>query len=266
MKRGQSMESNTNPLLAKIKLPGRTFELPSRGALYTNGELAEVGGEIHVHPLSALSEISIKNPDLLFNGKAINDVLKECIPSIKKPTELYSRDIDAIMYFLRLVTYGPSFELTVKHNCEEAKDHSYVVDLETIIQGMKMLDPTTLETLHTITLPNAQVVKIQPVKFKDMVTLFQMNANKKEFTEDDVKKNIIFNLSIVISSVDGITDRKQIEEWVALLTTPYQNLITDTIDKTNAWGPERIVKLTCKDCKQEMPVELPINPIAFFTE
>ena len=30
---------NVNPLMQKIKLPGRTFQLPSRGALYANGEI-----------------------------------------------------------------------------------------------------------------------------------------------------------------------------------------------------------------------------------
>ena len=65
------MSDTVNPLLQGIKLPGRTFQLPSRGALY-NDELdgTIVGGEVHVHPMTALTEINLKNPDLLFNGKA----------------------------------------------------------------------------------------------------------------------------------------------------------------------------------------------------
>lgn len=254
-----------NPLLAKIKLPGRTFQLPSRGALYHNGELSGTEGEVHVHPMSALAEISLKNPDLLFNGKALNQVFAECVPEIKKPTELYGRDIDALMYFLRLVTYGPNFEIKVKHDCEEAKDHSYNVNLEEQIQNIQFLDPTTVTEFQT-TLPNGQVVKVHPVKFDHMIKLFQMNTGKQEFTSEDIKKNVVFNLTSLIESVDNVTDRAFIEEWVSSITTPYQNRITEAIEKTNSWGPQQTVTLKCKDCGKDMPVELPLNPISFFTE
>ena len=258
--------TNQNPLLAKIKLPGRTFQLPSRGALYKNGELSSQEGEIHVHPMSALAEISLKNPDLLFNGKALNQVFAECIPEIKKPTELYGRDIDAIMYYLRLVTYGPNFEIKVKHDCEGAKDHAYSVNLEEQIQNIRFLDPTVAVDKFQATLPNGQVVKVHPVKFDHMIKLFQMNAGKQEFTADDIKKNVVYNLTNLIESVDGITNRDQIEEWVSSITTPYQNRITEAIEQTNEWGPEQTINITCKDCSKEIPVELPLNPISFFTE
>ncbi|WP_407306665.1 hypothetical protein [Acinetobacter sp.] len=277
--------ASTNPLLAKIKLPGRTFQLPSRGVLYHNGEVAGSEGEIHVHPMSALAEISLKNPDLLFNGKALNQVFKECIPEIKNPTQLYGRDIDAIMYYLRLVTYGPEFEIRVKHDCEESKqrqengefltdkegnlvykEHSYIVNIEELVQKIRFLDPTVAEADFQCTLPNGQVVKVHPVKFDHMIKLFQMNTGKKEFTSDDIKKNVVFNLVNLIESVDDITDKKLIEEWVSSITTPYQNRITDAIEKTNEWGPDQTVTLTCKDCRKEMPVDLPLNPISFFTE
>jgi hypothetical protein len=255
-----------NPLMARIKLPGRTFQLPSLGALYTNGELSSAEGEVHVHPLSALSEINLKNPDLLFNGKAIEAVFAECIPEIKKPTELYGRDIDAIMYFLRLVTYGPQFVVNVKHTCAEAKDHSYTIDIESMVMNMKKLDPTVAERDYTCTLPNGQVVRVHPVKFEHMIKLFQMNLGKTELSPDDQKANLIFNLVNLIDSVDGITDKGMIEEWVRATSTPYHNRISEAIEKTNEWGPEQTTTLKCKDCGEEMLIELPLNPISFFAE
>ena len=57
--------TSTNPLLSKVKLPGRVFQLPSLGAFYQNGELdpAVKDGELHIHPMTALTEINLKNPD-----------------------------------------------------------------------------------------------------------------------------------------------------------------------------------------------------------
>lgn len=260
------MEAQVNPLMGKIKLPGRTFQLPSRGALYKNGELSSQEGEIHVHPLSALAEINLKNPDMLFNGKAIEAVFAECIPEIKKATELYGRDIDAIMYFLRLVTYGPEFVVNVKHTCEHAKEHSYTVNIEKMVHEMKQLDATVAEEQFTATMPNGQIVHVHPVKFDHMIKLFQMNLGKTEYSSDDTKKNLVFNLTSVIDSVDGITDKGHIEEWIKALSTPYHNRITEAIERTNEWGPAQTTTLKCRDCGEEMPIELPLNPISFFTE
>lgn len=256
-------ENTANPLLQKLKLPGRVFQLPSRGALYKNGELDSPEGEVHVHPMSALTEINLKNPDQLFNGKALTEVCAECVPEVKRPTELFGRDVDALMFFLRLVTYGPKFEVNVKHTCEDAKNHSYTVDIERMVAEMKPLDPTEK---FEITIQTGQKVLLHPVKFEHMIKLFQMNAGKKELTPDDVKKNIIFNLVSLIESVDGISDRALIEEWAKGLTAPMQNRITDVIEKMNDWGPSNTTKLKCKDCGTEMDVELPLNPISFFTE
>ena len=257
------MENAHNPLLQKLKLPGRVFQLPSRGALYKNGEISSPEGEVHVHPMSALTEINLKNPDQLFNGKALEEVCRECVPDVKKPNELFGRDVDALMFFLRLVTYGPHFEVTVKHNCKDAKNHSYVVDIERMVQEMRQLDPTIK---YEVVLQNGQTVILHPVKFEHMIKLYQMNSGKKELTPDDVKTNIIFNLVSLIESVDGITDRKLIEEWARSLTTPQQNRITDLIETMNEWGPNQTTKLKCRDCGEEMVVELPLNPISFFTE
>lgn len=262
------METHTqpiNPLLVNIKLPGRTFQLPSRGALYKNGELSSAEGEVHVHAMSALTEISLKNPDLLFNGKAIEEVVAECVPDIKKPLDLMARDIDALMFYLRLVTYGPIFEINVKHTCENAKQHSYTVDIEKMVMEMKQLDPTAAASFST-TLQNGQVVHCRPVAFSHMIKLYQMNTGKEELSADEMKENITFNMVNLIESVDGITDKKLIEAWVKALTSPMQNRITEVIEKMNDWGPAQSVPIKCKDCGAEMDVELPLNPISFFTE
>lgn len=258
--------SQKNPLLEKLKLPGRIFPLPSKGALYKNGEIAREDGELHVRALSALAEINLKNPDLLFNGEALQEVFAECVPDVKDVKQLYGRDIDAIMFFLRLVTYGPSYEINVKHNCEHAKDHSYLVNIEEIVMNMKQLDPTTIDADRTVVLDNGQTVILHPVKFEHMIKLFQMNAGKTEFSNDDIKRNIVYNLVNLIESVDGITDKDMITEWVSAISTVQQNKLNDALEKINDWGPASTATLKCRDCGQEMVAELPLNPINFFTE
>lgn len=260
--------SDQNPLLAALKLPGRIFQLPSKGIFYKDGELAEgvKNGEIHIHAMSALDEITMKNPDQLFSGAAIESVVKNCVPDIKKPTALLAKDVDALTLFLRTVTYGPSYEFIAQHNCPGGKEHSYFADVDTIITKMKMLDETIVDDMYKVTLPNGQVVKLRPNKYHQVIELIKNNQNKKELTADDQKKNLMAMLLGVIEKVDNVSDASLIEEWITALPAVMANRIGDKVENLNDWGSD--LKWTCKclDCGNDFDVEIPINAVSFFTE
>ena len=255
-----------NPLLARVKIPGRIFQLPSGGLFYKNGELAETveNGEVHVYPMTALDEITMKNPDMLFSGKAISIVFRHCIPDIKKPEELYAKDIDALMIFLRAVTYGPQYEIEAVHDCDDAKGHSYVVDVEGLINNMKYLDQETSDRVYTTVLENGQVVKMQPIRYKHVLQLLKMNENKQTLTVEDQEKNLITNLLNVIESVDGYTEKKMITEWIRAINPRMMNQLAEAIDDSQVWGPVTLKTVKCKDCGEDFDLEIPINPISFF--
>jgi hypothetical protein len=262
------MSDHKNPLIEGLKLPGRIFQLPSRGIFYHNGELADDvrDGEIHVTAMSALDEINMKNPDQLFSGQAVNSVFSQCVRGVKKPSELLSKDVDAIMLFLRAVTYGSSYEFIAKHTCESAKDHSYVADIDKIINAMKMVDPTVVDSLYTIHLSNGQVVKLRPNKYQQVLDLIKANESKKEITVLDQQNNMIMMLLGVIESVNDIKDPALITEWIKVVPSPMINRIAEKIENVNEWGSSLKWTCTCKDCNQKYEVELPINPSIFFTE
>lgn len=262
------MTEHVNPLLAKAKLPGRIFQLPSRGIFYKNGELDETvkNGEIHVQPLSAMDEIIMKNPDQLFSGMAVSQVFATCVRGVQKPTELLAKDVDAIMLFLRTVTYGPNFEYTVKHECKDAKDHSYIANIDQMISELSMIDPTTIDAVYQVTLQNGQVVKLRPNRYSQMIELIKHNQGKTELTVEDQKYNFRSMLSGMVESVDGITDPKLIGEWVDQLQATFVSRLTDKLEEVNGWGPTMKWKTKCADCGTVFDVELPINPVSFFTE
>ncbi len=257
-----------NPLLSGgMKIPGKTFTLPSRGLFYHNGELAPsvINGEIHIHPLSGFTELSLKNPDLLFNGKAIIRVFNECIPEIKKPLELAAKDVDALLFFLRMVTYGSEFRIEVKHTCENAKAHGYSVNLEHVMASMKTIDPTMAEEYQAPVEVRGLKVFTRPIRFTDVVNLFHETGTKKEFSDQDLERIAKLNILSMIDRVENIADQKMIMEWLETLSTPELSQISDAATDKNSWGIDSIVKLKCRDCGEPMDVELPLNPINFFT-
>jgi hypothetical protein len=262
------MSEAVNPLLEGIKLPGRTFQLPSRGLFYHNGELAHnvKDGEVHVKAMSALDEITMKNADSLFSGEAVNVVFKSCIKGIEKPAELLSKDVDALMIFLRTVTYGPSYDFIARHACPDAKETEFKADLEGLIQRMKVIDPTMVDQNYTLKLSNGQVIKLRPNRYQQVLDLIKANENKKEITVEDQKNNLVMMLAGVIESVNEITDEKQIVEWLRAIPSPFVNRIAERLEKVNDWGSNLQVPCTCKECGQEFQSEIPINPVSFFTE
>ena len=259
-------ETIVNPLLAPLQLPGEIYQLPSRGLLYTNGEIdpSATDAEIHVHAMTAFDEITMKNPSMLFSGKALTQVLRTTIPEILKPEELYSKDVDAIMIFLRLVTYGPEYELSINHGCENATDHNYMVNLQDTLNKIQYLDPTLFDTEYKVKLDNGQTVLLQPVKYKHVIELLRDNEKKKELSVEDLQNNLRKSMLNIIKSVDGIEDRKMINEWITQLPAKSVNRIANQIDKTNDWGPKLDHTVICKDCGKEMEIDIPINPISFF--
>lgn len=257
-----------NPLLGDLKLPGRIFQLPSRGLFYKNGELADTvsDAEIHVHPLSAMDEIILKNADQLFSGEAVKTVYPRCMTGVAQPGHLLAKDVDALMLFLRVVTYGPGYEFVAKHNCAEAKDHSYIADVEQMIGTMQSIDPTTLEEKFTVTLQNGQIVKLRPYMYQDSIDMVKRNIGKTALTVEDMQRNLKDGVCGMVLSVNGTTDRNFIAEWVEQLPAQFLNRLAEKMQVLEEWGPNLVWTAQCKDCGEEFKVEIPINPVTFFTE
>ena len=164
------------------------------------------------------------------------------------------------------MTYGSEYRIEVKHDCADAKNHSYTVDLEQLNMSMRQLDPTLVETKRVVTMQNGQKVFTRPMRFADIVALFHTSEGKKELKAEDIKELAVTNLKCMIERVDNVTEPKFIEQWIRTLTTPQINRITEAAAALNDWGPDQVVTIKCKDCGEDMRVELPMNPVSFFTE
>lgn len=264
----------TNPLLAKIKLPGRIFQLPSKGVFYQPGVLAEhvKNGEIQVMPLSAMAELKLRAPDLLFSGRVIREICSECIPDILQPEKLLSKDIDAIFCFLRIVTYGSSMSIRSTHLCAKGTVHDYMVDVENIVMNPNNAAIDHKGILYALELSNGQQLKLKPVTFSDMIdiTIMQQELAKSMANSGIPDQKLIQNVMVrdvmsVIESVDGISQRDLIEEWVRLLKRSLLDEILDRSTQINQWGFNLTVKLKCRDCGEEYDHSLELDPINFFS-
>ena len=265
---------SSNPLLTKIKLPGRIFQLPSKGIFYKQGVLADEvkNGEIQVKPLSALAEMKLRSVDLLYSGRALQEICDECIPDIKITESIVSKDIDAIFCFLRIVTYGSEMSVRSVHDCQNSKQHEYIVNVEQIIMdpNNKILDHA--DSIYNITLSNGQKVKLKPVTFQDSIDIVHLQQELEKHMSTSGKPDMkimeatmVRDIMSVISEVDGISDRYQIEEWARNLQKKFYNEIIEQSKICNGWGFNLNTKLRCKDCGKEYNHNLELDPINFFS-
>lgn len=258
-----------NPLLEKLRIPGATYRLPSQGIFYDNGELDETvkKGEVEVYPMTAMEEIILATPDKLLSGKAIVEVFARCIPQIKKPDQLLTKDVDYLMVCLRAVSFGDFMDVSYTHNCENAKEHSYSVDLQRMIRETKAIDPTTVKEEYQTQLPNGQTVTLKPLTYGNVVELYQTTAMMKEdeLLQHEAEEIVISTLVNVIRRVDDVDDKQMIREWVTKIPLGWKKQLESAAQQVSQWGVEFISHHKCRDCGQQMAIPVTANPVSFFT-
>jgi hypothetical protein len=156
------MAINDNPLRQYFRRPAIYLKLPSGGKFYEPGVINQTDtGELPVYPMTAIDEITAKTPDALFNGQAIVEILKSCIPDIKDPWKLNNVDLDACLIAVKSAANGNEMDLqTICPKCDT--DSKYGVNLVGILSTLKAGDYD--EELAV----NDLLIKFKPLIFKEM--------------------------------------------------------------------------------------------------
>jgi len=257
-----------NPLLEKIKIPGESFKLPSSGVFYKDGELAShiKNGEIHIYPMTTIDEIVIKSPDKLMNGDAIKEVFSRCVPDIMKPGQLFTQDIDFILACLRKVSFGSEISMSYTHSCEDAKEHSYSILIDDFLKRTTSVDNIVFNNSFELKLDNGQVVKLSPLRYDEFIEQSRAQLNKDNMaTAESLRDHIVKTTSDVINSVDNINDKTMIREWLTALPVLYLKQIFKGLEQCSKWGVIFEETVKCKDCQEEIIMQLPLNPLSFFS-
>ena len=140
-------ENNPNPLAKHFRQPSIYIKLPSEGAFYDDSVvIMPHNNELAVYPMTALDEISYRTADALFNGAAVANVIKSCIPAFKDPWKVSTADLDTILISIRIASYGHEMEFTSTcPKCEESND--FGIDLREIMDQVKFADYSTPVTI-----------------------------------------------------------------------------------------------------------------------
>lgn len=203
---------DNNPLRQYFRRPAVYLKLPSNGVSYSPDvvDMPETG-ELPVYPMTAVDEITARTPDALFNGVAVVELVKSCIPNIKDPWKITSDDLDAILISIRAASGNDTIDLeSTCPSCSEIEN--YGINLIGVLSQFKPSnydEPLELGDLK---------VKLQPLIYREM--------NKAAMAQFEISRAFI-NLSSV---EDDEVREKETREALEKITYLTMELLTESIE------------------------------------
>jgi hypothetical protein len=206
------MSIENNPLKQYFRRPSIYLKLPSGGLGYEFGviDMPETK-ELPVYPMTAIDEITSKTPDALYNGSAVTDIIKSCVPAIKEPWKITTVDLDAILVAIRIATNGS--EMDMETTCPSCSEESkYGVNLSIVLNSFKAGDYESGLTLNDL-----------KIKFKPL--------NYKSLSQSSVRQ---FEIQKAIMSIDRMEDGPDREaksmDLLKVITDSTLDVLVNTID------------------------------------
>jgi hypothetical protein len=274
---------NANPLKQYFRRPEIYLKLPSGGKFYPADSIdLPDNQELPVYPMTAIDEITSKTPDALFNGSAVADIIKSCVPAIKDPWSMPSMDLDAILLAIRSATNGN--ELEINSTCPSCTEESkYGINLASLLGTIKSDDydnPLVIGELQ---------IKFKPLTYKEAnagnMSQFLMQRQVREFQlvtdEDEEARNkksselmkVIqkLNIDLIANTVESISvgdekvnNREHLHEFIEKCDRNAFEKIRTHVTNIRQSSTIQPQKLRCVSCSHEYTQELALNITDFF--
>jgi hypothetical protein len=275
------MTIQNNPLKQYFRRPAIYLKLPSGGKMYAPGVVSiPESGELAVYPMTAIDEISSKTPDALYNGTAMADIIKSCIPDIKDPWSINSIDLDAVLIAIKSAAGGDDMSIGSQcPSCTEISD--YAVNLVGILSQLKSADYEKELTINDLS------IKFRPLSYKEMneAGTGQMEAQRifmvlekeeneavrAEKTQDalrfitDVTMRILSQTITHIRTPDAFVEEKEyILDFLKNCDRETYIAIRDYNANLKAQTEIKPLRIKCVHCQHEYEQPFTLNTSDFF--
>jgi hypothetical protein len=211
------MSLENNPLKQYFRRPAIYLKLPSLGKMYTPDVVdLPLNGELPVYPMTAIDEITARTPDALFNGSAMVDIIRSCVPNIKNPWAINSVDLDAILIAIRAAAGGS--ELTITSECPSCKEIAdYALNLISVLSQLKSGEYEKELTIDEL------IIKFKPLTYKEMTeaNIGQIEL-QKTFNLLEIEEDVTVKTAKIQESLKYITEitMQVLSKTIAYIKTP----------------------------------------------
>ena len=275
---------SNNPLSQYFRQPSIYVKLPSGGKHYADGAIdLPANGELPVYPMTAIDEITYRTPDALFNGNAVTNVIKSCVPAIRDPWAIPAMDVDSILVAIRIASYGHNMEMsTTCPHCENEAD--YGLDLRTILEQIKTPDyskpvvagdlqiffkPMTYKHLNDNNQKQFEEQKLlQVLPDSDMPDTDKMTAMSAALVKlTHITIDALSQSVAAVKTPDGLVSEPGfIEEMLKNCDRRLFTQIRDHIINVKSQAEIQPIKLKCSACEKEYQQAVTLDMTSFFED
>lgn len=271
-----------NPLAKHFRQPSIYVVLPSGGQFYDE-DIIDIpeNKEIPIYPMTALDEISYRTADALFNGAAVANVIKSCVPAFKDPWHISTADLDTILISIRIASYGHDMEFLSKcPKCDEETE--FTIDLREILQRVKFPDFSTPVIIGDIQiffrpLTYKQQNENNTAQFEDQKVMESLPSS--DMKEEDklvllqkAFKNIseltlvalADSIAMVKTGDDIVVDKQFIAEYVKNCNAKDFEKIRKRIEVIREASEIKPLAVKCDKCSHEYETPFTMNVANFF--
>jgi hypothetical protein len=271
---------NTNPLKQYFRRPAIYIKLPSEGKYYPAGSIdLPENKELPVYPMTAIDEITSKTPDALYNGLAVTEIIKSCVPNIKDPWAIPAIDLDAILIAVRVATNGNMLDVeSTCTSCNEAS--SYNINLTGLLSNLTSNYEDTINV-------NELTIKFNPMSFKKVnhINLAQFeieksisnimditdNEERLKFSGQTMKKLNELSILLITETIDSIstptvivTEKEHINDFLKNTDKNTFDILKNTAIKLRESSQLKPLKVKCIHCQHDYEQPLSLNVTDFF--
>lgn len=199
-----------------FSFPTEVVDLPSRGLLYdTNNPLSS--GKIEMKYMTAKEEDILSSPNLARQGIILDKLFQSLIVTPIRYDDLYVGDRNAIMIAARLLAYGKDYTVEVPDPSVPSEKQQVTIDLTSFTH--KQIDYSMFEhgrTEFTFELPISKTVigfRFLTVGVEKQIK-HEVDTLKPVTKKTGIDRAYTTRLKYIITSVDGDSDRKTINDFV----------------------------------------------------
>lgn len=273
---------DNNPLRQYFRRPAVYMKLPSMGAGYPEGAIdIPENGELPVYPMTAIDEITARTPDALFNGIAVTELIKSCIPNIKEPWAVTNVDLDAILVAIKAAS-STSGEMDIESQCPACEEIApYKVNLAGILAGLTYPDfetefeigelsfkfkPLTFKEINDASMDQFELQKI----FTQIETIEDDNERAR-VTQEALTKVTHLTMELLSKSIVHVktanalvTETEFILDFLQHCDRNIYIAVRDYSAKLREDSEIKPMKITCGGCKNVYDQQITLNPTDFF--
>ena len=249
--------------------PTEFVEIPSHGKFYAEDHPLHNKTVIEIKQMTTKEEDILTSQELLRQGKAMDRFVKQIIlDKAIDPDTLLIGDKNAVLVAARRSGYGADYKTRVScPSCQHQSNYQFDLNSASYTDGTEEAENEDNVSIaesgnYVITLPVTKwSVEVKPLNGEDEREILATaeKRKKRKLPED----TLTTQMKLFIVSIQGITDRTQINEAVSIMLARDSRALRDAYKRVTP-NIDLTQDFSCSECSYSGDMEVPFTTDFFW--